>query len=299
MRQHIIPSSYLARWCDPNTPDGQEPYVWVFDREKRIGKARSPKNLFRASHFYTDTRPNTSNPLWLEEGLARLEGSVSRVIAKLEAGQQLTLADKALLCAFAAAMYVRTKSYRDHITQQWGHILKMMEGMKRSIDKMTPDQIAALPRPLEAGGPKMSMDDVREIVEHPHQMSLKQLIAGQTQVFLHMKCGICVAMESPGFITSDAPCAHFDYRRYENPRFRGGLASQTAQVMLPLSPKFAILLGWKLNADLESREMSQEFVDSVNCGTWYFSEKYFVVCKNTTRETWFDVSDRLSEEGGT
>ena len=30
--QHFIPQGYLKAWCDPTTPEGQEPYVWRFTK---------------------------------------------------------------------------------------------------------------------------------------------------------------------------------------------------------------------------------------------------------------------------
>ena len=44
-RQHVIPRCYLKQFVDPKTPPGQEPYVWIFDRESKRGKKRAPQNI--------------------------------------------------------------------------------------------------------------------------------------------------------------------------------------------------------------------------------------------------------------
>ena len=32
-KQHFIPRSYLESWCDPKTPHGQNPYIWLFSKD--------------------------------------------------------------------------------------------------------------------------------------------------------------------------------------------------------------------------------------------------------------------------
>ena len=41
--QHFVPRCYLSEFTDPNTPEGQEPYVWVFDKDGNNPKRRLPK----------------------------------------------------------------------------------------------------------------------------------------------------------------------------------------------------------------------------------------------------------------
>jgi hypothetical protein len=44
--QHFIPRSYLAAWRDPETPEGQEPYVWRFSKDGSQSKNKAPQNIF-------------------------------------------------------------------------------------------------------------------------------------------------------------------------------------------------------------------------------------------------------------
>jgi hypothetical protein len=41
--QHIIPQCYLKQFVDPYTSPGQEPYVWIFEREPKRGKKKALK----------------------------------------------------------------------------------------------------------------------------------------------------------------------------------------------------------------------------------------------------------------
>ena len=51
--QHWIPRAYLSAWCDPDTPEDQEPYVWSFPRDGGAGRRRAPKNMFAETDMYT------------------------------------------------------------------------------------------------------------------------------------------------------------------------------------------------------------------------------------------------------
>ena len=41
--QHYIPQFYLREFTDPETPNGYEPYVWVYEHESKRWKKKSPK----------------------------------------------------------------------------------------------------------------------------------------------------------------------------------------------------------------------------------------------------------------
>ena len=45
-KQHFVPQSYLRAWCDPETPDGQEPYVWRFAKDGTDARRKAPENIF-------------------------------------------------------------------------------------------------------------------------------------------------------------------------------------------------------------------------------------------------------------
>jgi hypothetical protein len=46
-KPHFVPRSYLKAGCDPNTPEGQKPYVWVFSRDGSNSRRKAPDKLFR------------------------------------------------------------------------------------------------------------------------------------------------------------------------------------------------------------------------------------------------------------
>src|ERR1700742_4868924 len=133
--QHFIPQSYLKAWCDPNTPRLQEPYVWVFDRKGKRGRRKAPVNIFHEADMYTIRRPDGGRDLSLEHGTAELEDIYAQLRDDvLEPRMPLDAEQRFLLCAFAAAMKMRTPVVRDHIGRQWNNVLTRAEDMQREID---------------------------------------------------------------------------------------------------------------------------------------------------------------------
>jgi len=62
---HYVPQWYLKGFCDPWTPNGQEPFLWVRGTGETVVKRRAPKNLAAENGYYvvlgpTGTRPRKS-----------------------------------------------------------------------------------------------------------------------------------------------------------------------------------------------------------------------------------------------
>lgn len=117
--QHYVPRSYLAAWCEPGSPAGTEPYVWIFDRDSRDGRRKSPKKLFAETDFYTVLREDGTRNLVLENGLADLESKFASSRRKIARHEQLTETEYLQLLTFVASMLARTKSRRDHYRSQF------------------------------------------------------------------------------------------------------------------------------------------------------------------------------------
>ncbi len=52
-RQHYVPRSYLKAWLDPACPPKQTPYVWIFEKDQRTGRRKSPEKILRETDMYT------------------------------------------------------------------------------------------------------------------------------------------------------------------------------------------------------------------------------------------------------
>ena len=118
-KQHYVPRSYLAEWCDPSTPSGQTPYTWVFTRDGLKSKRKAPDNIFHETDMYTFNFDG-GRSLHLEHGLSTLEDQFVRIReTKILSHKSLSVEEWITLCAFTAAMYGRTKGQRDHFKKTW------------------------------------------------------------------------------------------------------------------------------------------------------------------------------------
>jgi len=107
-KQHYVPESYLKAWCDPNSPENYEPYVWVFSKDTYRGKPKAPTNIFFERDLYT-IEIKGERDLSIEKSLAQIENEFVNVRKNiLERHKPLSLSDKITICAFSAAMYSRT-----------------------------------------------------------------------------------------------------------------------------------------------------------------------------------------------
>ena len=113
--QHIIPQCYLKQFVDPNTPPGQEPYVWIFERDNKKGKKKAPKNILSETDFYTLKVKSGEKDYSIEESLSQLESEYSSVFEKkIRYKIPLNDYDHIVLCAFVAAMLQRTLKQKEN-----------------------------------------------------------------------------------------------------------------------------------------------------------------------------------------
>lgn len=294
-KQHWIPQSYLKAWCDPDTPENFEPYVWRFSKDGHTVKHKAPKNIFRENEMYTIHRGNDERDLTLEHGLQGLEDFFARLHRnKLTNRIELTPEEKVLLLLFVAAMNVRTTSQRDHMQKQWGEPLKMMDSLAEQISEMTKEEKAksATIQPLSSSSysESLSHEQVRNLATKPLQHTMFTMMMKQTDILSQMYMAIIGVNISPGFITSDSPCVWFNPEGYKRPLFYRsvGLANKKIEITLPVSPKQAILISWNKKYDGYKELNSEQFVDDLNNRTWFQCKEHFIVNKNIKKDIWFD-----------
>lgn len=288
-KQHFVPKSYLKAWCDPDTPARHEPYVWVFNRDSRVGESRAPINIFWEADFYTQPGQDGERDLILEEALNRIETQFIEVRSKLEMRLPLSVKDHFWLSAFCAAMHGRTRAQREHRRKYWEETLETMKGLSEWAKTAPPDKLQSLSfsGPSSSKGRTLSQEDVERIVEYPAQTALPHFILIETPILCQMSLGILYTDDDLGFITSDHPCVWFDPEH----RFPG-LASETIEVTLPVSPK-SLLFFNRLNVS-GYIPVPPIFVREANRRMLYFGcEREYIVRRNQVRPYWF-VADPFS-----
>ena len=295
-RQHFVPQSYLKAWCDPGTPAWQEPYVWLYEKEGDGVRRKSPAKVFVETDFYTIKVDDVERDLRLEHGLSQLEARFAALRQnKLCLRLPITLRDHVHLCAFVAAMHARTKSRNEFLREQWQGALDMVKRFDTAMGEASPEQREQMARALAPtmGDEKkkgMTKEDVQKVVDHPVQHFLSAEVHVMTLGLMHIPFTIVETAESPGFITSDAPCVWFDSELCKtSPAFgAGGLISPTLEICMPLSPQQLVLFGHKHVADNRylPAAVGNRLLDPINRRIWDYADEHVVVNQRVEKQPW-------------
>lgn len=182
-----------------------------------------------------------------------------------------------------------TRFNRDHLKDQWGHVVELMDHMKESMEKATPEQRKNMTTigSLSNGGPSLSEQEVKGIAENPLQQLLLPTIQVEANLLFKMNLKILYTENSLGFITSDSPCVWFDPEVHTRPlMFQSpGLMYPKIEVTLPISPKQLALISW--SSGNTYLKIPDAIVDEINRRTRFHCEENFVVQKNITKPEWF------------
>lgn len=292
--QHWIPSSYLSEWCDPNRPEGQTPYVWIFSKDGKISQRKAPKNIFYESEMYTIRCSDGSRDLKLEQALHHLETCFARIKRdKLSCKLVLSEAEKFLLYHFVAAMRARTVAQRDHQKKHWGEVLCMMDSLAEQWlgASKTPSKPISKNPETTPKKKSISHEQVRELANQPLQQTMAPMVRAQVTNYMSMSMAIICTKTKPGFISSDAPLVWYDpcSNRRPFPHNSPGLIYDTIEVTLPISPQQLLFISWNDNFEGYIDIDDEIQIDHLNLRTCYFCKEYFVVNENIKKDFWLGI----------
>ncbi len=228
-KQHFVPKCYLSEFVDSNTPDGQEPYVWVFTKDGKKHKKRAPINLFTENHLYTIKFEGKKN-FSIEQNLSKIEGKFANVMREIKKKKPLSDHDHAHLCIFIAAQLQRTLRFKKN---QENFIQQLIDhGTQISLVHGVTDS-----------------KQVKEWVEYKkdiHKLQLMENLPFLANILKQMNIAFLCSpdiLEHP-FISSDDPCVLFNpdlqWQRFYSP----GFGQKNVQLTLPLSPEITVMFTW-------------------------------------------------------
>lgn len=268
--QHIIPQCYLKQFVDPNTPKGYEPYVWIFERGRKTGKKKAPKNILAETDFYTLKTKFGGKDYTIEKSLSQLESEYASIFEKkIKATLPLNNFEHIILCAFVAAMLQRTLKQKENIEGFLDQLIKMTEETEKAHGVQ----------------PKKSLE-LKEEKENAHKISVLQMIPRITKILLKMNLAFLCSNKLGSFITSDAPCFLFN-SRLQWQRFYGpGLMQKYVEVRMPLSPEISICFSW-VNNLRGYLEVNTDLVHESNRMVFGHSHQYFIANSPKIKRRWF------------
>jgi hypothetical protein len=270
-KQHIIPECYQRAWCDPATPSGQEPFVWLIPRDDpKGGRRKSPQNALKEIDAYTVKLIGGTRNLIVEDSLAGIESAFSslrEVIGK----RDLTDRERGVLCLFTAAMFSRTLDQRDNWTDNFTRLRDMTKAAE------------------DAYNTNHALSNVADtMVQHAHPLSISWTLESMAGLLFAMTLTILEAADEVGFVTSDTPCMimHPDTHKWP-PMFRNpGLALPNTEVIMPISPRFCLAFSHYHWLAPQIR-IPNEKLENINRATRRHSRAFIISRSREAKDCWF------------
>ena len=270
--QHIVTSAYVKEWCDPRTPDGHTPYVWLVSKDGQSVYNKSPKNIFNESDFYTSFDENGNRNLELEHYLHKIEDDF--LAARKVIGEKHPINDFEFqsIVLFIASTYVRTKLQKREQKEIWSDLLKIYQriGINQSIPEI--------------------YKQIENLHDQPLPFHISTFLNITVPVLLRMKLTIMATSSKTGFITSDNPVLWFDPSLWfmNKPISLFGLESPYIEILLPLSPNYLVQLTWNDSEQYLFVDSQPELVNEINKLIVYFSDEYVVMDHDEPNPYWFE-----------
>ncbi len=273
-KQHLIPNCYLKPWCDPTTPNGQEPYIWIHPAEGGKPRRKSPRKSFTETDRYTIESSSGGRNLRVEDTLADIETKFVGIREQLENAQQLSAEDRFLLCAFVAAMVSRTKPAGDHWAKVWNDLRSQASELAR------------------AHGSELNAPQLNDTAHNAKALIVNATIHVLAPMLFHLRAGIYYAEDRGAFITSDNPCVWYDPDSFRRPPAsrNAALCYPNVKILLPLSPNSLLLIGYD-QAYAGYFRASEQFIGEVNRLIRFNSHEYYVTGDGRSNNSWFERRD--------
>ena len=278
--QHYVPRSYLKLFTDPDTPEGQEPYLWIYEWwGDGKGFRKAPKNVAVSTYYYSFEADSGELEHGVERDvLSRAEGAAMPHLVRLIRGEDPAALDEQArmdTSAFLALMLHRTPRSRNHMESEAGRLFKHIAREYLTRPKVFERTFREA---MDAAGVETEVDpeetrqrllrDDWELKAHP-VLSLSmmlRLVPVVSQYIFHYQWRVLKAPEGTAFLTSDAPLVMVSTTRL--PGIWGesvGWESPWMEATFPLNPQTCLLIS--LHRPEGREELMPEGVREVNLRT--------------------------------
>jgi len=272
-KQHIVTAAYLKEWCDPKTPTGYTPYVWLVSKDGKSVEKRAPQNIFNETDFYTVFDEYGNRDLKIEHILHKIEDDFLAARKSIQATHSINNIEFQSIVVFIASTFARTKLQKREQEGIWSDLLRIYQGM--GIDRSMPELYM----------------QIEKLKAQPLQYHLSNFLKITLPILLRMKLTIMMTSKHSGFITSDNPVLWLDpsIRSAHKPLSFFGLGSTHLEIILPLSPGFLAQLTWNNSGQYIFVDSQPDIVNEINKLMVCFSDEYVIMNHDEPNKYWFDV----------
>lgn len=273
---HITPQFYLKEFIEETPPEGQEPYLWVFDFGKAGWKKKAPKNIAYELDLYAFINNSGIKSFEIEEAFSKLEGEMSTVFRnKIKNRQCLSDYERAVASEFVAIMMTRTIKFKDAINCFVSDIankfLQMFLARSQDFDNLRHEY----KRKTGKDFPKIDANTLSNIkIEAAHDFLLGMMIAPVTEIrkdilimnwtFLYSHNNHFITSDSPVVFYTSSPLSKFE-----------GVGIYNSEIYFPLSKNICMIISW--NFRLRSfLDVPNTVVERINKSIIHSSYKFIV-----------------------
>lgn len=228
-KQHYVPRTYLAEWIDPDSPEGQEPYVWMFDIKTRKGRNKAPHNILKKTDMYTLNLNHGGKNYGIEETLSTLESKYADILReKIKKHLPINQEEHIYLCAFVSAMLQRTLRMRENIEDFIDRLIEVTEDLEQAH-----------------GIKSTKSEEMKQYKIDAHKISVVRTLPDITEILVNMNVAFLCAKGKSKFITSDDPCDLFNPDLQWQNVYGPGLKQKNITLSIPLSPDILACFSWQ------------------------------------------------------
>lgn len=228
-RQHYVPQCYLKEFATPDSINDKEPLIWIFSKNKRVGRIDKIKNVLFAKDLYTIDAGGKKD-YSIEISLGNIESEYTKVYReKILKGLPLSKRDHFVFCVFISALMQRTLRHKDSLEKFLDEVIEKMEKLDEAHN--TKSKI---------------VEDYKKLKKNSHKLNLFKIIPDITDVLKRMSLSfVCAQNISSKYITCDDPCIMFN-PDLQWQRFYGyGLAQKSIELTITLSPDVMAVFSWQ------------------------------------------------------
>lgn len=254
MKQHYLPQFYLRGFCDPVTPDRQEPYVWLCDLLKDKWKKKAPKNIAAINNYYAPDFLGHKERNSMEQLFSEIESHAASIIkTKLINRRCVTYDEKRIIAMFVALLRTRVPYFRN----QFEHSVSMVDDV---ISLFIEDKIRehlGLSDKANASNRMFKPNRDERLIAAIPLIALNEV----TSVLVEMKWRFFYCNGS--YITSDFPFI------IENPYeekniYSHGLLNNAIEISVPISSDITLTASWDNDKETEYVDAKERVVAELN-----------------------------------